>query len=103
MPLFSADYFYDWPDPLDYSISTLKSFTEDPNTTINDIVNYYEQIRVTLIALDSPLVSLTGPFNFTKDFNEGNWATVLRKNEMNKVTYSVDPALFSLKYSLKYF
>lgn len=53
--------------------------------------------------MDSPLVSLTGPFNFTKDFNEGNWATVLREGEMNKVTYSVDPALFSLKYSLKYF
>lgn len=42
MPLFSADYFFDFPDPLDYSLSTLKNFTENPNTTIKDIQNYYE-------------------------------------------------------------
>ena len=42
MPLFSSDYFFDWPDPLDYSLSTLKNFTENPNTNITHILNYYE-------------------------------------------------------------
>jgi hypothetical protein len=52
---------------------------------------------------DQPLVSLSGPFNFTTSFDTEDWALILRDSEMNKVSYTVDQTLFGQKYSLDYF
>jgi hypothetical protein len=37
MPLFSADYFFDPPKSIDYSVNYLKSMSEESEVTNDDI------------------------------------------------------------------
>jgi hypothetical protein len=47
MPLFSADYFFDPPNSIDYAMHYLTKMSEDPSTTNSDILEIYDSIKWT--------------------------------------------------------
>nr|CAC81658.1 adenylyl cyclase [Tetrahymena pyriformis]CAD36506.3 adenylyl cyclase [Tetrahymena pyriformis] len=97
MPLFSVDYYFDPPSPIEISVKQIKMVCES-QTTLTDIKNQMDYIVQMFDSISATLSLFQTPFpdSFMKEYKDSDYHN-LRDEEQLGIIYTIDYDTF-VKY-----